>query len=366
MILHLQINGSPHRQVRVCLMAIMLVFLMLIFPFARTITDMAGRTLNVPDTINKVYSTSPMGQILMYTLDPDKIPGHVYAPSEQEKKFLLESYLKKPLLGGWYGKNTTGNPENIIKAAPDIILSMGEIDETNKTFSDRMQNQLNIPVIMVNGSISQLDSTYRYTGRLIGDSARGELLGAYCKNVFMKVRSIVDKIPQDKRIKVYYAEGLEGLETDSKGSLHAELLDITGGINVADIQKTSGFGRVSVSIEQLIVWNPEIIIVGIDQGIAHGDQNFDIITTSTIWKNVLAVKKNQVYKIPSVPFGWFDRPPSVNRIIGLLWLVNLLYPGESGIDIRSETKKFYSEFYHRTLNESELDNILDNATRKKH
>jgi iron complex transport system substrate-binding protein len=365
MILHIQKKANSFTHGRICLMTVVSVFTMWIFPYAATITDMAGRTLTIPDKITKVYSTSPMGQILMYTLDPEKIAGHVYAPSEQEKKFLLESYLNKPLLGGWYGKNTTGNPENIINAAPDIILSMGELNETDKTFSDRMQKQLNIPVIMVSGSITKLDSTYRYVGRLIGDSARGDILSTYCKNIFKKVRSIVDKIPQDKRIRVYYAEGLEGLETDSKGSLHAEVLDITGGINVADIQKTSGFGRVSVSIEQLIVWNPELMIVGIDQGFAHGDQNFEIITTSAIWKNVLAVKKNQVYKIPSVPFGWFDRPPSVNRMIGMLWLVNLLYPDEAGIDIRSETKKFYSEFYHRELSENELDSILNNAVRKK-
>jgi iron complex transport system substrate-binding protein len=125
----------------------------------------------------------------------------------------------------------------------------------------------------------------------MGYSARGELLGTYCRNVLMKVKSIVDKIPQNKRIRVYYAEGMEGLETDSKGSLHAEVLDIAGGTNVADIQQTYGFGRVSVSIEQLMVWNPEVIIVGIDQGFAHGDQNFDIITSKDIWKNICAVKK---------------------------------------------------------------------------
>ncbi len=330
---------------------------------ARTITDMAGRTLTIPDKISKVYSTSPMGQILMYTLNPDKISGHVLPPSEDEKKFLLDSYVKKPMLGGWYGKNTTGNPENVIKASPDIIISMGLLDETDKTFSERMQKQLKIPVIMVSGSINRLDSTYRYVGSLIGDSVRGELLSTYYKNVYKRVQSIVDKIPDNKRVMVYYAEGLDGLETDSKGSLHSEVLDIAGGINVADIQKTSGFGRVSVSIEQVMVWNPEIIITGVDHGVTHGNQNFDIITTNKIWKNVLAVKKKQVYKIPSVPFGWFDRPPSVNRIIGMLWLVNLLYPDESEIDIRYETKKFYSEFYHKILSENELDSILVNATR---
>ncbi len=210
---------------------------------ARTIIDMAGRTLEIPKEIKSVYSTSPMSQILMYTLAPSKITGRVYLHSEQEKRFLIDEYINKPVLGGWYGKNTTGNPEAIIKAKPDIIVSMGDIDETNKSFSNRLQQQLNIPVIMIDGKLSKSDTVYRFLGNLIGEKTRAETLAVYCRNTFEKVNKVIEKIPQGNRIRVYYAEGLEGLETDPKGSLHAELLDLAGGKNVAEVPNVGGYGR---------------------------------------------------------------------------------------------------------------------------
>lgn len=341
-----------------------IMVLLLKMTFSATIVDMAGRSLIIPEKITKVYSTSPMGQILMYTLNPDKICGLVYPLSEEEKEFLLDSYKKKPLLGGWYGKNTTGNPENIIKAAPDIILSMGDIDGTNRTFTERMQKMLNIPVVMVDGSIEMTDSAYRFTGRIIGEKMRADILSDYCRNVFSVLARINAEVNKNRKKRVYYAEGTQGLETDSRGSMHTEVLEMTGGDNVADLQVSQGFGRIAVSIEQVIVWNPEMIITCTDHGSAGGSRNFDFITNSIIWKNVDAVRNGEVFKIPSVPFGWFDRPPSVNRIIGLLWLVNLMYPDIAGIDIRKETRKYYSLFYHRELTDRELDMILDHAERE--
>ena len=50
------------------------------------------------------------------------------------------------------------------------------------------------------------------------------------------------------------------------------------------------------------------------------------------WQGVDAVRAGRVYLSPTAPFGWIDRPPSLNRMIGLKWLAGLFYPdaGESG------------------------------------
>jgi len=65
-----------------------------------------------------------------------------------------------------------------------------------------------------------------------------------------------------------------------------------------------------------------------------------------------------VYLIPSTPFNWFDRPPSFMRFIGLQWLANLLYPNEYPIDIQEETKRFYANFMHVSLEDASLNVIL--------
>jgi iron complex transport system substrate-binding protein len=73
------------------------------------------------------------------------------------------------------------------------------------------------------------------------------------------------------------------------------------------------------------------------------------------------VKDHAVYEAPQFPFNWIDRPPSVNRIIGIKWLANTFYPDRFHDDMRAETRKFYKLFYHRDLTEAELNQLLAQA-----
>jgi iron complex transport system substrate-binding protein len=58
---------------------------------------------------------------------------------------------------------------------------------------------------------------------------------------------------------------------------------------------------------------------------------------------------------PAVPFGWIDRPPSLNRIMGLKWLTGLFHLDKFPKNLRETTRAFYRHFYHFDLTESELD-----------
>lgn len=334
-------------------------------PGTKTITDMAGRKVTLPATIASVYSISPMGEIVMYTLAPSKITGKTWDLDYEEKPLLIDDYLKKPVLGGWFGKSTTGNPEVIIKAHPDVVLSMGDLDKTDISAAERIQEQLGIPVVMIDGKFDALDSTYRFLGRLVGEEARADTLARYCRSTIRDVASAVAGVPEKNRPGVYYAEGLNGLETDPKGSMHTVVLDLAGGHNVADIPAIKGYGRGAVSFEQLLVWKPQIVLVCMDHGYAHGTENFGKIMADPAWAVLDAVKNKNVFVIPALPFNWFDRPPSVNRVMGLRWLTNLLYPDRFKIDIWEDTRRFYELFYHKKLTSAELNDVLRDAIRKQ-
>jgi iron complex transport system substrate-binding protein len=324
---------------------------------------MAGRTVEIPATVTSVYPISPVGDIMMYTLAPGKMAGRTWSLGSPQKDLLTEEYLKKPVLGGWYGKNTTGNPEVIIKAHPDIALSIGAIDKTEISTSQRIAEKLGVPVVFADGSLTSLDSTYRFIGTLIGEQARADTLARYCRATLDFIKEGASKIPEAEKVRIYYAEGISGLETDPAGSMHTEVIDMVGGKNVADIPVARGYGRGSVSIEQLLVWKPQIVIVCLDHGYANGSENFSRIIADPTWSTMEAIKRKNIFCIPSVPFTWIDRPPSANRIIGLKWLANLLYPKYFPMNIREETKTFYRLFYHRNLTDAELNKVLENATR---
>jgi iron complex transport system substrate-binding protein len=69
-----------------------------------------------------------------------------------------------------------------------------------------------------------------------------------------------------------------------------------------------------------------------------------------------------VYLAPSLPFGWFDRPPSVNRLIGVKWLMHVLYPQAVRGELANDVREFYRLFYHVELEAPQLDALLRDAT----
>lgn len=330
----------------------------------RTVIDMAGRTVVIPRKITKVFSTSPMGTILMYTLAPDKIAGLSWPVTDMEKRFTLPSYQKLPLLGGMFGgKKNTMNPELIIKTHPDFILSLGDITRLDMDTAERLQAQLHIPVFMADGGFEKIGEVYQRLGEILDTKTRATRLAAYWEKITAGTKTVIAKIPLEKRVRVYYAEAVNGLETDPANSRHAEVLTLAGGINVADVPEQRGYGRTQVSMEQLLEWNPELIIVCSDQGFSQ-ERFYTKIFADPLWSNLKAVKNKEVYEIPFAPFNWFDRPPSVNRIIGVVWLRQLLYPQYFKTDIIRETQEFYQLFYHRKLSAAEVDEILANSMRR--
>lgn len=327
-------------------------------PTTKTITDHAGRSVTIPVQINRVYYTSPIGQIMVYSLAPDKMVGWSMQLSDKEKKYIPEKYTSLPFLGGLQ-MNAKLNTEELLKAKPDVIFSVGPdpLTDTTKSDADKLQQQLNIPVLVVDGDIKSTEKAYTFIGQLLGAEDRAKQLADYCNKTMKEVTEATQAIPEAKRMKVYYAEGPKGLATEPKGSSHALVLDMVNGINVAKVEAKGGGGMSNVSMEQVLQWNPDVILSWrTDRGGAY-----DLICTSPDWKNIKAVKNGKVYQVPNHPFNWFDRPPSVNRFLGLKWLAAALYPEAYQVDMVKEVKEFYSLFYHATLSDDDARSLLKDS-----
>jgi iron complex transport system substrate-binding protein len=330
-------------------------------PAGRVITDMAGRQVSVPAKIHKVYCMSPVCQILVYTLAPDLLAGWNYKPEPGEYALLVAPYRQLPVLGGWFGKSNTGNIEEIMKTHPDVMVSIGDPMATDS--AERVQKQTHLPVFVGDWKLKRLDEAYLALGKLLGREKRAAELAAYCRNALRDVEDRIKTIPAAQRRRVYYAEGPTGLTTDPGRSAHSEAIIFAGGINVADVSEQGGFGQTPVSMEQVLKWNPDIVIAGYDHSSSPGEF-YQGVWRDPLWQQIKAVKAKDVYEAPQYPFNWIDRPPSVNRIIGIKWLANLFYPNLFHYDIRKETRDFYLKFYHRKLSDSELDVLLAQAVKK--
>src|SRR5262249_45540380 len=184
-------------------------------------------------------------------------------------------------------------------------------------------------------------------GELTGRQVDAEKLARYAEDTIKATVGRVATIGPSSRPRVYYARGPRGLVTGLGGSINVETIELLAQ-NVAG--RNQG-GLANVSIEQVLLWNPDVIIT-IDQDFAASVRN------DPAWASVKAIRYGRVHLSPKMPFGWVDFPPSVNRLIGLRWLTKILYPDRFPEDIRAQTRDFYAMFYHRTPSDAQIDHVL--------
>ena len=320
----------------------------------RQVTDMAGRQVAIPIEINTAFSTGAPGTILLYSIDPSLLVGVNYEFNENEKEFLVEEVSDLPSYGQFGGINL----EALVAASPDLCISFGSISEKEIEDINSIQGQTGIPFIIIDGSLEASAEAYRFMGDILMRQDRCEDLAQYAEKAIKKAKSL--NIPENKRIPVFFGNGNESLETAPLGSPHAELFELVGADNVATVEGIeNNVARMDISAEQIIGWDPQVIIINGEpsKNLSPADA-VKKFTEDKRYRNVRAVLDKKVYPIPKYPFSWFDRPPGINRLIGIYWLANLLYPEETNIDLDEVSREYYSLFYHIELSQNQLDNLL--------
>jgi len=330
----------------------LLALLLVLAPLAahaRTVVDSAGRKVELPDRIEKVFAAGPPASILLYMLAPEKMTGWPDPPRAEERPFIAEKYRDLPALGRLTGRGGTANLEVVLKAAPDLILDFGSVRDTYASLADNVQAQTKIPYLLIDGRFEATPKALRLLGEVLGAGERAERQAAYVEATFAEIDAVLAAVATEKRPRVYLARGPDGLETGVVGSINTEIIERAGGRNVADAAGQKGLVR--ASMEQVIAADPEIILTW--------DRNFfGKVYDDPLWAGIQAVREKRVYLAPTAPFGWIDRPPSLNRVIGLKWLAGLFYPDRIKQDLRETTQSFYRLFYHVEPSDTELDTLI--------
>jgi len=311
------------------------------------VTDATGRSLSAPEKVARVFPAGPPAAILLYTLAPDLLLGWPRANRPEECAYMLPDICARPEVGRITGRGNTANLESVLALKPDLILDVGSTSPTFVSLAERVQQQTGIAYALLDGRFDAIPATYRKLGELIGRQGETEKYALYADDMLKTIIGRTAAITPSSRPRVYYARGTRGLTTGLGGSINVETIELLAQ-NVAGENKG---GLANVSIEQVLLWNPDVIIT-IDQDFAatvYGDPS---------WGSVNAVRKRRVHLSPKMPFGWVDFPPSVNRLIGLWWLAKILYPDKFSEDMRSLTRDFYTMFYHRTPSDVQIDHVL--------
>jgi iron complex transport system substrate-binding protein len=315
--------------------------------------DATGRTVTVPDRVERVLASGPTAAVVLYVLAPGKMVGWPSAPRPNEREFVLPAVRDLPEFGRLTGRGDTANVELVLKAKPDVIFDFGSVSPTFTSLATRVQEQTGIPYLLYSGRLGETAASLRALGKAIGAEPRADEIARYIEATDKLIDERLKDVPQSARKRVYLARGPNGLETGLTGSINTEIIERADGINVAERAAGRG-GIANVSIEQVVAWAPDVIITW--------DANFFArVHDDPVWSAVPAVANKRVYHAPRLPFGWIDAPPSINRTIGLRWIAGLLYPDKFPEDIRGVARDFIKLFYQADVSDAQLDKILAGA-----
>ena len=321
----------------------------------RLFTDSAGREVIIPSQIDAIAPSGSYAQIILMTLCPENLVGLSGPFTKIQKEYIDETYWNLPILGRLYGSSGTINLEELIKSAPDIIIDMGEAKAGIAADLDAVQEQTGIPIIFIEATLETMAEAYETLGEILGMEEEITEMSQYIKAVLSFAEETRSNIPESSRPRVLFSQGEYGNEVNGTGSVHAEILDVVGVINAADLDGTISSGGDEVSMEQIMLWNPEIIILA-------PDSNYKEIWSDPSWAAIAALKSGEVYEVPIGPYNWLNRPPSVQRVLGILWLGNLIYPEYYDFDMIEKTQEFYSIFFDYDISEDEVRELLKNST----
>ncbi len=317
----------------------------------RFFTDSTGREGEVPAVIDRVAVSGPLAQMVVFSLAPETLIGLARPFEEQAFSYVDPSYEALPVLGQLYGSKGELNLEELLRVDPQVVIDIGEPKEGIGQDMDDLQEQTGIPFVHISTTLDSLPEAYTLLGELLGKEEDASKRAAYCARAIEEANALAQKVEKKQ---VLLLAGEDGLGAIAQGSYHARVVDILAE-NAAKVAEPSSKGTGNqVDMEQLLQWNPEVILFSPESGYAT-------VATQREWQELAAIKEGHYYEVPYGPDNWMGFPPSVQRILGLQWLSVLLYPEEVSFDLQERVAEYYRLFYHCELSDAQYHALVKNS-----
>ena len=260
--------------------------------WASDFINSAGRKVQLPNSIKRILPAGPPAEALLDSLAPEKLVR---------------------LVGPWTDIQKLLDIEAIRALHADLIVDYGAVDEHYTAFANKVQTETGIPYLLLDGRLAKVPEVVRRLGSIVRKNDRAQDIARTTNHALQKLVPSMSK-PVGERISVYYARGSDGLRAVRAGSSLEEEIVLAGGCNVV----SPGEDTFSVMCaEDVAALKPSVVILADPKAADPSAPLRKALPAETLF-----------LVDPGLPYGWFERPPSLNRLIGALWLASRLYPAE--------------------------------------
>ncbi len=329
---------------------------------SRTIVDQLGRSVTIPDHVDRVVVLQHQTlDLLMQLGAKDQIVGVLSSWKQNLGADVVRLYPALPSLP-MPGDLTQVNLESLLNLQPQVVFVANYAPQA----MIQQMTDAGIPVVAIslrkdiqsqankmNASMVNEEQTYneglkegiRLIGHIVNHDQQAEdLIQATFRNR-AQVAQRLNAIPDEQRIRVYMAN--PNLTTYGSGKYTGLMMQHAGAKNVA---ASTIQGYQQVSIEHVMMWNPDVIFVQ-----SRYPDVVDEINHDPRWQLIEAVKQHRVYLMPEYAKAWGYPTPEA-MALGEMWMAKKLYPAQfKDIDMSAMANDYYLRFYHVPFDHAAFD-----------
>jgi len=318
----------------------------------RRITDMADRDVTFYKPVKRVVCTASNLVRVVIALDAcDRLVGIDQCSHPGNKRMdplcFNSPVCAEQLCGGRLVElpdtgSSVGPGGHQIHLQEELIMSLKAdvIFLTSDLYADVTQEKTGIPVVYLRSSgymFEDVCESAEIMGMALETEGVAEELISFIKEEVNKISNITSQIPDSDKPTVFW--GWTQCSFESTVGSNSVTLDRAGAINVAkDIPR--GWG--SVSKEQIIAWNPDIILIGAGSSNEAAAIRLKDVLDDPVYQNMTAVKNSDVYLVPLVHIA--GSPQDIN-LFNLIYIAKLLHPEEfEDLDVEEEGNEIFKRF----------------------
>ena len=320
----------------------------------RIVTDLVGNQVKIKFNVERIAVVPIPWATIVYAVDGSgkKIVGmHPSAMKAYQKNILKAMAPEMANVNSTFVDNNFNvNYEEVAKLKPDLVVIWDYQPEIGKKLAE-----LGIPSVAIKyGTLEDVQNGIKLVGEILNQQERAAALIKYQQDTNSYLKSKESALAGKDKPKTLYLRD-EQLQVATGESVNKIMINTAGGVNVANEVKGDSWKK--VTMEQVIAWNPEVIILS----------NFSEILPEDLYKNkfsgqdwskINAVKNKRVYKAPMGIYRW--DAPCVETPLMMKWLGKVFHPEVfTDYDMRVDLKSFYQKYFNYKLTDTELDQILN-------
>jgi len=310
--------------------------------------DDAGRTVAISTPARRVFAAGAPAEVLLYVLAPKLLVGRNHAPSDAAIPFMPPDLRSPVLIQNLPNADDDSFDGELRALKPELYVDYGTVADDYVDSLKHVQERTGVPGIILDGELAKIPGVFRRLGPLLGEAQAAERLATETERVLGRYRNALANGGKPPR--VYLACSQNGLVPCLSATSNGEAADWLGANNVAGTAKTAP--RRPATLAEIEAWQPDVII-------APSADARDKWLKDTDWGHLEAVRAKRVYAPPNVPFAWGSRPPSVNRVLGLVWLAYVLPGKEFDAAFYSDIRALFATYYHVDVTDAQIRGLVE-------